>query len=323
MKVLVLGGAGFVGREVVRQLAEQPNLEPVIGSRRPGTKDGVEIISVDALNIDALTPVLANVDALINCITGDGHAIEQSTKNIVTAVKASARCNLLVHMSTMSVYGNQEARVNERSDMVADIGWYGAAKVAAEQTLHSQLEDGVYILRPGCVYGPDSHLWTTRIAKLLAAGRLGDLAEYGDGWSNLVHVNDVAQAAVNCLLRSEHAGIRTFNLAAPDSPRWNQYFRDFALGIDATPVKYFSKKRISLEGKVIAPPLKVLERLGNKFRLNLDKLPDGMPPSLFRLWQQQIFLDSTAASEDLGVRWVTYQDGLEQSCQYITGMLQS
>lgn len=322
MKVLVLGGAGFVGREVIRSLQQQEHILPIVASRRPSAEAGVETVAIDALDQDHLTSAVADVDALINCITGDGKTIEQSTRTIASAVEASDRCNKLVHMSTMSVYGSQEGTVNEDSRMVADNGWYCAAKVAAESILRERFQQGLYILRPGCVYGPESHLWSLRIARLLASGRLGDLAEQGDGWSNLVHVKDVADAAVQCLQLETSDRVRTFNIVAPDSPRWNSYFRDLALGINAVPLRYLTSRRIALEGKVIAPPLKVIERLCNKFRIDTKNLPDGMAPSLFRLWQQQILLDSTAATRELGIQWVTYQEGLEESCNHISKVFQ-
>ena len=38
------------------------------------------------------------------------------------------------------------------------------------------------ILRPALVYGRGSALWSERVARLLRAGRLGDLGAAGDGF---------------------------------------------------------------------------------------------------------------------------------------------
>ena len=96
------------------------------------------------------------------------------------------------------------------------------AKCEAEAHMLTYARAGgtVVMLRPGCVWGPGSDLWVGRIGRLLRSRRLGDLGAAGDGWTNLVHVDDVCKAAVAALgLVQPRGEIRTYNLAAPDSPR--------------------------------------------------------------------------------------------------------
>lgn len=317
MKVLVLGGAGFVGRAVVQRLLDTEGFNPVVASRRPGQRAGLEAMVVNALDVTALTRACESVDAVINCVAGDVNTIIAGSRSLVNALRKSSSRPIVVHMSTMSVYGSQEGLVNEATTLVDDIGWYGSAKICAEQEFESLARSGgrVFILRPGCVYGPDSSSWTDRIGRLLKARRLGDLGPAGDGWSNLVHVADIAKACLCCLQGEQLPGqARIFNLSAPDSPRWNQYFHDFAMEIGATPFRYLTHGELLLRSKLMAPPLKVLERVCQKLRVDASWLPDSIPPSLLGLWGQQIKLSSSLLSTAYNFQWTPYQVGLNASC---------
>ncbi|MVF11151.1 NAD(P)-dependent oxidoreductase [Ketobacter sp. MCCC 1A13808] len=318
MKVLVLGGAGFLGQVIVKRLLEQEGCSPIIASRGPGPSQGAEAISLNALDREHLARVVSDVDCVVNCVTGSKQTIIETSVSLVDVLQNSKHKPKCVHMSTMSVYGGQEGLVAESAATQADIGWYGEAKIAAERAFSSYVSQGgtVYILRPGCIYGPGSQLWTDRIGKLLSSARLGDLAEAGDGWSNLVHVDDVAAATLSCIRDSENSGEFIFNLAAPDSPRWNRYFQDFALALDATPLQFLHSRTLAVETKIIAPPIKVLERISGKFRMRSDWLPESIPPSLCRLWGQHIKLDSRSIEDVFGFRWVPYSRGVEESAEY-------
>ncbi|WP_376094300.1 hypothetical protein ACE7GA_00850 [Roseomonas sp. CCTCC AB2023176] len=151
------------------------------------------------------------------------------------------------------------------------------------------------ILRPGCVHGPGSEGWTARTARLLRAGRLGDLGASGDGACNLTYAPDLA-AAVVAALRAEGARGGVFNVSDPEPGTWNAYFRDLAIAIGATPVRRLPGWRVRAEG-LAAYPLKVGEFLGRKAGV---RTPDAVPPSLLRLFAQEIVLDHRRADAGLG-----------------------
>ena len=209
----------------------------------------------------------------------------------------------------MSVYGDAEGLVNEDLPLDQPTGWYGEAKRQAETHMSEFAQNGgeVCVLRPGCVFGPGSELWVGRTGRWLEAGRLGDLGIAGDGWSNLVHVDDVCQAVLSALKLEIMSGeVPIFNLAAPDSPRWNDYFVDLAIAIGAIPVQRISARKLRFDSLVAGPPLKIAERLIKYFGKRNRNLPEPIPPGLVRLWGQQIRLDTTRATEKLGVGWTNY-----------------
>jgi len=304
-RVLVLGANGFVGRRVVAALTAAAWATPVAGSFRAvpslplAASPPVARVTVDATDRAALAAAVEGVDAIVNCIAGDPGTIDRNA----AALAAVAGDRRIVHLSSMAVYGSATGLLDETAPLRGDTGAYAAAKVAAEQTLIASTD--VVILRPGCIYGAGSPQWTTRIATLLAQRRIGDLGAGGDGCSNIVHVDDVA-AAVLLALRSDHRGA-AFNLAMPDAPDWNGYFLALARACGAVPIRRIPAWQLKLE-KAAAIPLKLAEQVTRA-------LPPPIPPSLLRFWAQNVTLDSTAATDRLGVRWTPLAAGLADLCR--------
>lgn len=318
MNVLVLGGSGYIGKHLLHVLSASSRVRATGASRRAVTPQGHDAapwLQVDTRNLAALTQAIKGFDAVINCVAGDARSIAEGARLLTEAARAAGMPRL-VHLSSMSVYGAAEGRVDESAALDPSLGWYGRAKCEAENHMAAYAAQGgsVVMLRPGCVYGPGSELWVGRIGRWLRAGRLGDLGEAGDGWSNLVHVDDVCAA----LLATLNAPFPqdtpvVFNLSAPDSPRWNNYFVDLALAIGATPVRRLGMRQLKLDAFLGGPPLKLVQRGLGYLKLPTRALPDPMAPGLLRLWAQQLQLDSQHASSELGVQWTPYAQGLQSA----------
>ena len=304
-RVLILGG-GFVGRRLAALLAAA-GAAPVCASRSAGSGWGLPGVIeqvCDATDPGAVAAAVAEADAVVNCVGGTPETMRAAARAL-----AAAPPRRIVHLSSMAVYGAATGRVAEATPPEGRLGPYAAAKLAAEALLREQAGDRVVILRPGCIYGPGSQQWTERIGRLLQQGRIGDLGPAGDGWANLVHVDDVA-AAIMAALRPESPGGAVFNLAAPDSPRWNTYFVRFGCLIGAAPVPRIGAARLGLE-RLLAPPLAVGARFG------LSSAPEPITPSLSRLWQQDIRLDAARATVALGLRWKPLGAGMvEAACWF-------
>jgi len=318
MKVLILGGSGYIGKHLLARLAATPGINAISASRgRSPTPLGVSTVQLDTRDEAALALAMQDIDGVVNCVAGDADSIASGATTLVRAARA-AGCNRIVHLSTMSVYGRQEGTLDESAPFDPGLGWYAEAKCLAEIKIRDFTEQGgnAIVLRPGCVYSPDSHLWVGRIGRLLRAGRLGDLGVHGDGWSNLVHVEDVCTAIIASLdltmkqQTGEAESWQAFNLAAPDSPRWNEYFRDLAMTIGATPLKRIPLKRIKADACIAGPALKITERLADRLGLDRSALPDPIPPALLRFFAQQVKLDSRRAESYLGIQWTPYRTGL-------------
>jgi len=312
MKILVIGASGHIGKALVTRL-QAGSFDITCASRgRKTTQTTLRQIALDTRDSAALTSALGGMDAVINCVAGDADSIAKGAASLVDAALA-AGCPRIVHLSTMSVYGRLEGIATEGSPLDPDLGWYAAAKIQAEREMARFGNQGgcAIVLRPGCVYGPGSELWVGRIGRWLKSGRIGDLGAGGDGWSNLVHVDDVCTAIINGLqLGLAPGAIEAYNLAEPNAPRWNDYFRDLALALDATPLRRPSLRRVRIDARVFGPPLKILEVVSRRLGASVAAIPDAIPPALLRFFAQEIYLDATKAERDLQMRWQTHADNM-------------
>jgi nucleoside-diphosphate-sugar epimerase len=309
LRTLLLGADGFIGSHLLRALSGSGWATPIAAGRRASASGQGQRVQLDATDETALLAALQGVDAVVNCIAGSAETIESSARALFAAASRCATAPRIVHLSSMAVYGAVSGVVSEDAPLRGEDP-YARAKIAAEAL--SAHYPAVVILRPGIVYGPGSRQWTERIGGWLMAHRVGDLGALGDGICNLVYVDDVV-AAVSQSLRLSPAIGQVFNLAMSEPPTWNEYLIGFARALGAVPVSRIGGRRLKIETKLLAPPLKIAEILARKAKLRDLRLPEPIPPSLLRLFQQEIRLDSTRAQALLQLRWTALEDGLRLS----------
>lgn len=300
--VLVLGASGFIGRRVVATLAATDWARPVLGIHRRSVSDSgsLEHRVLEATRVESIREALRDVRAVVNCVAGDSETLVSSAQTLAAAAAAITPPLRIVHLSTMSVYGSAVGEIDESAPLRADLGPYSVAKGAAEAALAS-CSDAV-IFRPGCVFGPESPQWTERIARLLLSGRLGELGAAGDGYCNLVHVDDVALAVRRALEPDRPPG-RVFNLAVREPPTWNEALAGYSRALRAPALRPISPLRLKVETRLLAPPLKVAEICARAAGLGAGALPPPIPSSLLRLMGQRIRLDSRNARAALGIEF--------------------
>lgn len=315
-RILLLGASGFVGRHVLRALSASGDLVPVVACHRAplAVDSAVRQLQLDARDEVAIAGALADVDGVVNCVAGSADTIARSGRALFAATATAPLRPRVVHLSSMAVYGSQTGDVTENAAMRGDAGAYSAAKAEVERMAAGN--PNVVILRPGCIYGPGSSQWSVRIARLLLAHRIGDLGCAGDGFSNLVYVDDVI-AAIIAALRTGGAGGQTYNLAAQPRVRWNEYFTAFAKALGAVPLSRITRRSLQLETRLLAPGLKVAGIVAGRLRLGSSLLPEPIPPSLARLWTQEIHLDSSRAERELGVAWTPLARGLDETVAWL------
>jgi nucleoside-diphosphate-sugar epimerase len=315
--ILVLGANGFIGRHVVAGLAGTGWATPILGVRKPAARsENHEQRTVEATSIESVRAAMQGVTGVVNCVAGDADTIVSSTKALFGAATAVTPAPRIIHLSTMSVYGSAVGLLTEAAPLRGDLGPYSAAKVAAEAIAAAYPH--TVIVRPGCVFGPGSEQWSIRIARLLMSHRLGDLGAAGDGYCNLVHVDDVVLAIVRSLESPQMDG-RVFNLSTPEPPTWNDFLMRYATALRAVPVRRIPPWQLRLETKLLAPPFKIAEILGRALKLNARHLPPPIPPSLLRLMSQEIRLDTQAAQAELGMRWKALPAALEETARWFLG----
>ncbi len=207
----------------------------------------------------------------------------------------------------MTVYGSGDLLADERIRPRTDLGAYAAAQAEAEAAIADH--SNAVILRPGCEYGPGCPHWSTRIALLLEAHRLGDLGAAGDGICNLIFLDDLA-AAVLSALRHPGIGGEIFNIAMRSPPTWNDYLIRFGIALGAVPIRRITARRLNLESRLLAPPLRVMEILAGRRSGRPRLAVPQITSSLLKLCRQRITLDVAKAEAMLGMKWTALDQGI-------------
>lgn len=310
-RVLVLGGGGFVGRNVARVLAGSGTGSVVVAGRRaPPVLPGMQALALDATDPTALGTALEHVDWVVNCVSGDGPTLRASAHALARAAARTPRQPGIVHLSSMAVYGPAEGVVNEGAPLAGAPGTYAAAKLDSERAL-ADLPRHV-ILRPGCIYGRGSPQWSLRIARLLRSGRIGAMGAAGEGRCNLVHVDDVASAVAAAIATPAAEG-NAFNLAMRDPPTWNAYFDLYARALGIVPARV-PGYRLGFEAALLAPLLAAARELASWAGAGTSiRVAPPIPASLLRLWRQDIVLDSRKAESVLRLAWTPLERGVAAS----------
>jgi len=238
-RVLVTGGAGFIGSELVRQLAGRGYAVQVVDNLvngRPENLDGVgenvELVRSDIRDKESMGSLVRGVDIIFHlaCL-GVRHSIHSPVEN--HEVNASATLGLLsaarangvrrfVFVSSSEVYGTAQTVPIAEQHPTFPMTVYGASKLAGEAYTRAFWETYRYptvVLRPFNAYGPRCH-HEGDSGEVIPKFMLRCLAEkpmviFGDGTQtrDFTFVDDTASGIVAAGLLEGSVG-QTINLGS-------------------------------------------------------------------------------------------------------------
>ncbi len=223
MRIVVTGGAGFIGSRVVARLRDRG--EQVVALVRDPAKAprldglGAELVADDLSDPARVREHLEAADAVIHAaglyrigITADERpamwdANVGTTTRLLEAAEA-AKVPRIVYVSTVNVFGNTDGRIVDESyrrDLALGfVSTYDETKFRAHEVAERRIEAGapIVIAMPGTVVGPGDH--TVLGEQLVQAyrGRLRYVAAAGIGVAP-AHVDDVAAGITAAFARGE------------------------------------------------------------------------------------------------------------------------
>ena len=236
MKVLVTGGAGFIGSHIVDALVADGHHVAVVddlsAGRRENLNPGVRLHTCNITDLDALMNVFEKErPELVN-----HHAAQTSVRrsmadptfdasvNVVGSINVLQACveqdvKRVVFASTCAVYPEPEDVPMDESHEVRPQSVYGMSKLAAEGylKLFGQVRDLRYkVLRYGNVFGPRQDpggeagvvaIFTEQLSSGVKPTIFGD----GSKTRDYVYVSDVVSANMACM--DETGDYELFNIA--------------------------------------------------------------------------------------------------------------
>ncbi len=224
MKILITGGAGYIGTELVKKLVNHPEVEEIIiydnltrGSYSFFLTQGIggdhiRFIQADLLNTRKLNKIVQEVDVVYHLAARiqtpfaetDPHLFEQvnhwGTAELSYAIEQAPNIKAFIHVSSISVYGasnkgkmlNDSSKVNPRTN-------YGISKMRGEgfvERLMNLNRFPVYILRLGNVYGYSTSMRFDAVINKFAfeANFLKKINIHGDGQQSraFIHINQLS-----------------------------------------------------------------------------------------------------------------------------------
>ena len=194
-KVLIVGGSGKVGSEVVKAL-RQRDAHVRILSRKPSTAapaEGVEFVTADLLDPVSVQKALDGVDKLflLNAVTPD----ELTQGLIVYDLARKLQLEQIVYLSVF------------RAEHFKDVPHF-ASKLAIEGALHT-FDLPFTILRPNNFFQNDESYRPLLTGPGIYPYPLGSTGV------SAVDVRDIAEAAAIALTSNGHQG-KTYNLVGPE-----------------------------------------------------------------------------------------------------------
>ncbi len=177
MKILITGGAGYIGTELAYELNNNPEVEQIIiydnlsrgninlfiGTQK--LSDKIKFIQGDILDSRLLRKTLKDIDVVYHLAANvstpfadqNPHLFEQinhwGTAEVVYAVEVS-NVKKFIYTSSASVYGASSEEVNKNT-LPNPKTFYGISKLRGEEHVNRLLDKNLetYIIRCGNIYG--------------------------------------------------------------------------------------------------------------------------------------------------------------------------
>ncbi|MEU9111729.1 sugar nucleotide-binding protein [Streptomyces sp. NPDC048483] len=204
MNILIVGGSGFLGRELAQQASATGHAVTATFATRAGDIPGIHWLSMDLRRSEEIAPALRETqpDVVINAAYRKADWATTADGAICLAMAATSHGSRLVHVSSDAVFSGADVRYDE-SATPDPITPYGAAKAAAETAIRLCAPAAV-IARTSLIIGDGGSVHETFLHDLAAGRRNGVL--FTDDIRCPVHVADLARAILE-LAASDHAGV--------------------------------------------------------------------------------------------------------------------
>jgi len=265
-KVLITGGAGFLGINLTRFLLKK-DYDVVsfdLAEFDYKEKDSITILKGDIRDKKALNKAMAGIDLVVHCAAAlplykpeEIYSIDiDGTQNVLSAAKKHG-IKRVVHISSTAVYGIKTKNPTSEDDPLVGIGPYGIAKIESEKIGEKFRKEGmiVPILRPKSFIGPERLGVFALLYDWAKDGLNFPMIGSGKNEYQLLDVEDLCEAIYLCMTLPANKANDTFNVGAK---KFSTMKEDYQVVLDKAKA---GKKIIGVPAMPMVLTLRALEAL--------------------------------------------------------------
>lgn len=288
-KILVLGGNGFIGRNLCTLMADAGEEVYSFDMSLPENRDSrIKYLSGDFFDDYTLQSVLDGMDVVYHaiCTLNPGNSNDKclmgyerdfvQTAKLCSMIKNSD-CRLIFLSSGGTVYGNQEIQPIKEDAVPIPINHYGNLKLCIENTIRTfnfQSKTNMLVARISNPYGPgqDYHKGVGFIdAALKRAIHKETIEVWGDGniVRDYIYIDDVCRMLYR--LASYDGSVEVFNLSSNVGTSQNDVLDIIKQIVPDVDIKYTTGRSVDA-GKIILSN----ERIMKLVDFNLVEVSTGI-----------------------------------------------
>jgi nucleoside-diphosphate-sugar epimerase len=267
MRILVTGGAGFLGINLVRRLYGRPDtlVRSLDIARVEGAPPGaLEEITGDVRDRATVRRAMGSIDAVVHCAAAlplyrreDIFSTDAGGTQILLEEAFREGVDRFVFISSTAVYGVPGRVPVPETDPLVGVGPYGRAKIRAERLCESFRALGmtVAVLRPKSFIGPERLGVFSLLFDWAADGKAFPVLGRGDNRYQLLDVRDLCDAVLLCLEGAASTVSDVFNVGAAE---FSTIRADFQAVLDEAG---FGRRVVSLPARPARAVLRALEAM--------------------------------------------------------------
>lgn len=227
MEILITGGAGFLGINMVRHLLNNGHKVTSldIADFDYPEKNEIKEIKGDIRNRETVKSALDNIDMVIHTamalpLYDEKEILTTGIDGTTILLEESFEKNIkrFIHISSTAVYGIPDHHPLFETDELDGVGAYGKAKVEEERLCELFREKGmiVPVIRPKSFIGPERLGVFALFYDWAYTGHGFPMIGKGDNRYQLLDVEDLCDAINSCLILDDSVVNDTFNIGAKE-----------------------------------------------------------------------------------------------------------